>query len=391
MSGIDFERRLEEGLAGYADRPVDTGSAWREFAERRRQAAAGRVRRMVTVTAAGAVAVAAVVTPYVLRPAGGESESKPAGSKQGLAIAARIGIPGLGHGPGDSHVVGDIVSQHGQIWAMAYGGDLFRIDPRSNEVTLRKHMTGLLWLAGGADALWALVAGGGHGGHVVKLDPVTLQVLARFKMPRECRAVSFGGGQLWVECGGEQARFLRIDPSTGHVLARSGLTSNVSDLVATSDGIWYSAGNTGVSGYVGTGSRLNWVGASHRDDMAFTDSLVYANGWLWAFDNGENVARMSPATGRITKIYNADRYDPTGNLGLDFFAVDRSSIWFLRSEARQNSAVLRVSLATGRPIGRISRVGSCGEPCWQIYAAQGSAWVPTQTQLVRISPGRAGG
>jgi streptogramin lyase len=144
-------------------------------------------------------------------------------------------------------------------------------------------------------------------------------------------------------------------------------------------------------GYVGTGSKVTWIGASHRADLAFTASLVYANGSLWAFDSGENVARISPVTGRIIKIYSAARYDPQDNLSLNFFAVDRNSIWFLRADGYETTAVLRVSLATGRRIGRVSGVGSCGEPCWQIYVAQGSAWVPTQTQLVRISPGRAKG
>jgi glutamine cyclotransferase len=391
MSGIDFERRLEEALAGYADRPMDAGAAWRRLAERRRQAAVGRARRLVMVTAAGAVAVAAVMVPYVLRPGGGDPGSKPAGSQHGLAITARIEIPGPGHGPGDEHMAEEVIDQHGQVWVMTYDHYLTRVDPRSNEVMLRKHVTGLLWLAAGAGALWALVAGDGHGGHLVKLDPVNLQVLARFKVPRMCRDVSFGGGQLWVECGGERARFLRIDPSTGHVLARSGLASNASNLVATADGIWYSVGTRGVSGYVETGSRLTWVRAGDAADMAFTDSLAYANGWVWAFVNGEDVARISPVTGRITKVYHSTRYDQHGDLSLTFFAVDRNSIWFLRLEARQGTAVLRVSLATGRPIGRISGVGSCGEPCWQVYLAQGSAWVPTRTQLVRISPGRAEG
>jgi hypothetical protein len=390
MSGIDFERRLEEALAGYADRPVDTGAGWRQLAERRRQASAGRARRLVTVTAAGAVAVAAVVMPYVLRPGGGERDSKAVGRQHGLAITARIEIPGPGHGPGDNYMAAEVIDQHGQVWVMTYDRYLARVDPRSNEVTLRKHVPGLVWLAAGGGAVWALVARGGDAGQLVKLDPVTLRVLARFKMPRLCRDVSFGGGQLWVQCGGQGARFLRIDPSTGHVLARSGLARSVSSIAATADGIWY-AGYSGVSGFVATGSRLTWVNARDPVGLIDTNSLVYADGSLWALDGGENVVRISPATGRIIKFYSAARYDRADDLGLNFFAVDRTSIWFLRADGYESTAVLRVSLATGRPIGRVSRVGSCGEPCWQIYLAQGSAWVPTQTQLVRISPVRAKG
>ena len=74
-----------------------------------------------------------------------------------------------------------------------------------------------------------------------------------------------------------------------------------------------------------------------------------ADGSLWAFDSGENVARINPVTGRIIRIYSAARYDPQDNLSLNFFAVDRNSIWFLRAADIETTAVLRVSLATGRP------------------------------------------
>jgi hypothetical protein len=384
MNDIDFERRLEEALAGYAERPVETGAAWRRFSARRRQAAAGRARRLVTVTAAGAFAVAAVAVPFVLRPGGPARPTASAGREHRLAIRARIGIPGPGHGPGDTGIAGQVIGQGGQVWVMTYDGALDRVDPRSNRVTLRKQLAGLADIAAGAGALWALVARTAHDGHLLKLDPVTGRVLASFDLPRRCGAISFGGGQLWVACGGGATRFLRIDILTGRVLARSGTVDRVYGIAATAEGLWY-AGNSGVSGFVGTGSKLTWVNSSDSADLVDTDSLVYANGSLWSFDGGEGVARISPVTGRITKVYSEARYDPADDLGLNWLAVDRDSIWFLRDAGVRATAVLRISLATGRPIGQVSGVGSCGEPCSQIYLAQGSVWVPTMTHLVRIS------
>jgi streptogramin lyase len=384
MSGIDFERRLEEALTGYADRPVDTGAAWRRLSARRRQVAAGRARRLVTVTAAGAVAVTAVAVPYALHQGHSDGRSRPAASARGLAITARIGIPGRGHGPGDSGIAGEVIGWRRQVWVMTYDGDLVRVDPRSNQVTLRKHFTGLTDIAAGVGRLWALAASTANRGRLFSLDPVTGRVLASFDLPRLCRAMSIGGGQVWVACGGNATRFLRIDPSTGHVLARSGLARSVSSIAATADGIWY-AGYSGVSGFVATGSRLAWVNARDPVGLIDTNSLVYADGSLWAFDGGENVVRISPVTGRITKFYSAARYDPADDLGLNFLAVDRNSIWFLRDAGHRATAVLRVSLASGRPVGQVFGVGSCGEPCWQIYLAQGSVWVPAMTHLTRIS------
>jgi hypothetical protein len=381
MTDTDFERRLGELLAGYADRSVDTGAGWWRFTVRRRQAVAGRGRRLAVIAAAGAVAVAANVLPFALQHVRGERHSGPAAGGRRIAITARIGIPGPRHGPGDSGIVDAVGGQQGQVWAITYAGDLARIDPRTNRVTLRKHLAGLDDLTVGAGTVWALETG-----RLRRLDPATGRPTATFDLPRRCRAISFGGGQLWAACGdGGGTEFLRLDPSTGRVLASGGPAYGVSSISATADGIWY-AGNSGVSGFVGTGSRLTWVNASDPADLTDTDSLVYADGSLWAFDGGEDVARISPATGRITKVYRAARYDPAGDLSLNFLAVDASSIWFLRDAGYRTTAVLRVSLDTGRPVGRVAGVGSCGQPCWQIYVAQGSAWVPSMTRLTRISP-----
>ena len=60
------------------------------------------------------------------------------------------------------------------------------------------------------------------------------------------------------------------------------------------------------------------------------------------------------------------------------------SLWFLADSGYEATSVLRVSLITGLPQDRISGVGSCGEPCWQIYYANGSIWVPTQRYITRI-------
>ncbi|HET7014252.1 MAG TPA: hypothetical protein VFI65_10090 [Streptosporangiaceae bacterium] len=389
MSGIDFERRLEELLAGYVDQPLETGAAWRRFVARRRVAGVERARRLVAVSAAGAVAVAAVVLPNVWRHAGGDHGSAQSSAGRGLAISGRIAIPGRVHGPGDTGIVDAVAGVRGQVWVATYDGVLARIDPRGDRVTLRKHWDGLTALAAGAGAVWVLVTEPTPGittGRLLKLDPSTGRVTARVDLVPSCQAISFGGGQLWAACSGESGgtHFKRFDPSTLRVLAHGGPAYSVSALAATPQGVWY-VGHSGVSGFVGTGSRPTWVNASDQAGLADTNSLVYANGWVWAFDGGENVARISPVTGRITKVYSAGRFDPYDDLSLDFFAVDRDSIWFLRDVGHRGTAVLRVSLATGRPVGRVSGVGSCGEPCWQIYLAQGSAWVPTQTHLTRIS------
>ncbi len=202
------------------------------------------------------------------------------------------------------------------------------------------------------------------------------------------RAVAYGGSQFWLACGSSATTFLRLDPASGRVLAEGGPAHNVSAVAATADGVWY-ANDWGVSGLVGTGARLSWVHASDSAipvSLGYTDSLIYGQGFLWSFTNDEGVAKIDPATGRIVRIYGYQSYDPRYSMGLDFFTVGLDSLWFLAEGQAQATSVLRVSLATGRPQGEVSGVGSCGEPCWQIYVASGSVWVPTQHHVTRIDP-----
>lgn len=160
---------------------------------------------------------------------------------------------------------------------------------------------------------------------------------------------------------------------------------------ASPAGIWY-AGNSGINGFLGTGQRLRLV---HVNDSPYpvsfanTDSFSYGSGSPWAFTNDESIARIDPATGRITRIYDYQDYDPNQTLGLDFMTIGLDSFWFLEANGRSAASVLRASIATGQPQATVSdHSGTCGEPCWPIYFADGSIWVPTQTHITRIDPVR---
>jgi hypothetical protein len=387
MMDSDLEHRLERMYRGYARLPVDTDASWRRFISLRRHATVQRraIAAGVAVAVVTAVAVAAIAAYQGPRPepAVGRHTNPPARSG-GLAITARIAVPGAGHAPGDEAMAGAVASQGGQVWAITYADRLIRIDPATNRVTLRRHIAGLTDMTAAAGTIWLLTTGGVHG-MLLRLDPVSGRVLATLPLAHRCGQVSYSGTQLWVACasGRQGTEFLRLDPATGRVLATGGPVYGGSYLVAAGDGVWFS-GNSGVSGFVGTGSRLRRVNAGDPSGLSDTDSLVYAQGAIWAFDGGESVARIDQRTGRIVRIYNSVRYDPTGSFGLDFFTVGQGSLWFLNDDQYEATSVLRVSLASGLPQGHISKVGSCGEPCWQIYVVDGSVWVPTRAQITRI-------
>jgi hypothetical protein len=388
----ELEQRLEELLAGYSVRPPDTAASWRAFTRLRAHAARSRRRRLVAAGAAAAVAVVAVLVPVIAHrpdstPAGTAHQHSGPPGRSRLEIAARIPVPDAGGAPGDTAMAGAVVGQHGQVWTITYAGYLLRLDPRANRVTLREPMSGASDLAAGAGALWVLTKAG-RDRELLRIDPASGRIVTRFPLPRPCGQVSYAAAQLWLACGSGATEFMRLDPATGRVLAQGGPAYGVSAVAATPDGIWYS-GRSGVSGFVGTGGRLHWVkAAGQASQVSFvdTDSLVYGQGALWAFSDAESVAEIDPVNGRVVRVYNSAAYDPAGVMGLDFFAVGLNSLWFLNDDKYDATSVLRVSLTTGRPTGQVARVGSCGEPCWQIYFANGSAWVPTETDIARISP-----
>jgi hypothetical protein len=49
-----------------------------------------------------------------------------------------------------------------------------------------------------------------------------------------------------------------------------------------------------------------------------------------------------------------------------------------------------VSTAFAFPLGSAPVAGSCGQPCAQIYFAQGSVWFPATSKLSRIDPAKMG-
>jgi hypothetical protein len=391
MIDSDIEQRLERMYAGYAKLPVDADVSWHRFARLRRRAAIQR-RAIAAAAAVAVVTGATVATAFAYHGNGSEPSvsrhvNRPAPIGR-LAITARIPQPGAGSAPGDAAIAGSIVSARGRLWGISYADYLFRIDQRANRVAFSEHVAGLSDLAAGGGSLWVLTSDGKSSGKLLEMDPVTASVIRTIPLSRACGQVLYSGGHLWVACGDIAVDFMRIDPATGRVLASTGTIYGVTDAAASPDGIWY-VGHSGVAGFVGTGGRLRWIRVNDSAvpvSLVYTNSLVYADGALWAFTADETMSKIDPATGRIVKIYPSQTFDPSQSLGLNFLAIGPNSVWFLDDYGAGATAVLRVSMTSWRPAGRVTGVGSCGEPCWQLYYADGSVWVPTITHITRIDP-----
>lgn len=414
MTDTDLQRRLTMMLSEAAEHPVDTGRGWRELQLLRTRARRNR-RRGAAAVALAVVAVAAVAVPILAgglfasrsgrlpiatRPAAGRGAPPPYRTYPG-AVAARIPLGG----------VVNLAQDGTRLWAVRgttpFGGpgnttyQLVRIDLRTEKVTLRVGLGSLpAVVAAAGGTVWRTTPNGQAAGQVVRIDPATGKVITTLHLAAGwCGYLSFAAGQLWAECGSGRWNtvFLRLNPVTGRVQGTIGpVRGPIGRQAAIAPGgVWYSTNYAGISGTLGAGSSARVITVrdpSYPASFVYTQSLVYSQGALWVLTGDESVAKIDPATGRVVRVYTIASYDPTGAGGLDFLTVGQGSLWFL-DDGYLFSGVLRVSTATGKPLGGITiPSGSCGQqPCWQIYDTQNAVWVPTQTSLIRIDPARLPG
>lgn len=413
--------------------PVNVAMAWQDFRALRARSA-WRLRGLM---AASAVVVGlAIALPVAMTktgsggtvpgPPGSNNDSPglnprrmPIGNNKPIAppvfedaIVARLGLGGV------ISLTGDATS----AWAVraierARGGQFYQlvgIDMSTNMITLRLNLGRQPRSVTDAfGTLWITTSRGRRGGQLVRIDQKTGQVRQRLHLPAgRCGYVAFSAGHLVASCqvsgplATHQTDFLGIDPGTGRVLWQAAETTSgqIGAIAITPQSVWYIGGFDRVSGLVDAGGGMRavstdnpayWGNNSYRGSNNYqggntgTQSLASGRGSIWVLGYDESVGRIDPLTGIVQRIYTRHDYDPLGYGGLSDLAVGNGALWFLDNGYPFNG-VLRVSPATGRPVGLIAiPAGSCGQlACSQIYLTPGAVWVPTRTELIRIDPAR---
>jgi hypothetical protein len=217
------------------------------------------------------------------------------------------------------------------VWAARC--EVFRVDPRSNQVvatvagTGRSAATCLRSVTVGAGMVWGAVPGVG----VVRIDPATNRVAARVPIGAVGASVAVTAAGVWALCcpglPGESAdpfrvdgTLIRVDPATGRVAQRIRLGGQPTTVAAGPSGVW-----------------------------------VAGVGRLW---------RVDPVTGRVvTTTRVAEDLQAGGRV-----VVDRSAVWVAASAG---GVVLRVDPRTGRLVRRF--VGAIGRG---VVVVGGVGWTP---------------
>jgi len=368
-------------------------------------------KRRAWLTAALAVAVlVAVIGAFWARYLSGAARSIPGGENFDGPARTRVYSGALVRIPVSG--VLSLVADGPSAWAVraydqnAAGGGLYqlvRIDLRTNKVTLRVNLGSQPQaVAAGGGEVWLTTSNGQRLGQLARLDPATGRVIATAHLPAgPCDLVTIGSQSLWTECarGGATAMadLLRLDPRTGRVTGQAGpVLGSIRSISAVPGGIWYTDLHTDSYALLRAGPTVRSIKVRIPAlvvKFASPQPMVYGQGLVWALGIDESVAKMDLATGRVVRLYTHRTYDPGRAGGLDYLAVGDGSLWFL-DDGNSFGGVLRVSIATGRPLGAVAepRAGDCGQQsCFQIYATPGAIWVPTAQWLIRIYPARLPG
>ncbi len=292
--------------------------------------------------AVGAVSVATVLLALVASIGVEPRASASSGSNDATALFSVIRRLSFGtYGPDPS-----IVAINGQSIFLTGTfdrgtrsvADLVRVDRRTFAVTARTRLPNVTSVAYGDDALWWATGAPGppnasnsptppQGRMLLKVNPTSLKVMARFRLPGPTLLVTVARGNVWVATS---KQLLRIDPVTGAIIAKVALGLFPVALTPSYGGAWLYA-----LGYA-PGDHLILADYSSVSGRVL-DSRRYPNfsiGPLAVVPNGVWIPVQSTKTGSTTEqLFKGQRFITGSSLGKFTFDtegyVEGTILWLI--------------------------------------------------------------
>ncbi len=290
----------------------------------------------------------------------------------------------------------------GGVWALG-GRDLVRVDPDANRVAARIRIprSAVFYGAGlvlGAGALWV-----GAGDRTVRVDPAAGRVAGSVRVPVQA-ATSDG---LWSCTAGRQGgpgRLVRVDPRTLAVTARIRLPNCPAALVAEPGAVW---------ALDDSGRQLLRVQASGRvvriglpvaafnflpDEAGLGAQLAVGEGALWVVSDqietptrlgarvGRGVVRIDPRTARVTAVTPLDNLEPAWMA----LAVGAGGVWVGGSQPAgpaHSLVVDRIDPRSGHLVGAFTLAKNTEG---LLVAGHDALWLASigGRELLRLDPSR---
>ena len=382
MSDLKGHLRDIEGFA-----PPDLWEVINSSEPRPRSLDPGPVRRALVVAFAFAIGLAGVI--FVARAFGGH-ESQPASDSRltNGAVTARVTdridvgrATALAYGVGSLWVSLDAVDSSNP--------SVLRIDAVSDEIVATIPVPGVsgweigggglvvadgsVWVAGGVD-------GSGRGGFITRIDPSTNRVTDTVTLKDgDVADVATDGTAIWALLRGNpgQPKVVRIDPSSGQVVATIPLDGGYGRYIFASSGSVLAAIVQPLGGPFDDGTLVridpstNQVAGTYN--LGTYPSIAMGEGMMWAVtDNG--LVQIDPDTGQPA---GAPADAPcTG----DALAVGAGGVWCF--DPARDRAVTRFNSQTAQVDVAMQQEEDTGGTA--LTTSPGSVWVVNGEQLTRI-------
>ena len=210
--------------------------------------------------------------------------------------------------------VHDIAAGFGAVWvAGGTDGTMTRIDARTGKaVTFRVGPQPVFWVATGAGGVWAT-----SGELVVRIDPTTDRIAARYAISGEPTGLTAGLGAAWLTTGNDNL----LEVST-HGKIRQTSSSFQAGVLAPAVG----AGSVWVIAYLGRGviQPVDPVSLSlspGTETSAFPLDVTVDRRSVWAVDVGGTVLRINPATAAVVARI------PTAPTARSAIGIGAGAVW----------------------------------------------------------------
>ena len=206
-----------------------------------------------------------------------------------------------------------------------------------------------------------------HGSSVVRIDPVTNEVVASVQTQTAPDHLAVGAGDVWGTIEGVDGAVLRIDPQTERIVATIPVGGGdfAQDVAADEQAVWVTVvqGEDGSSSLVRIDPELNEIVATIPLPRFALDVAV-GEGAVWVLDSkvvdgsivGQgHVIRVDPATNELAAS------TPTGAAGTRL-AVGAGSVWVegwlssymeLETEEEDSLVAVRIDTQTTQVIGQV--------------------------------------
>jgi virginiamycin B lyase len=251
---------------------------------------------------------------------------------------------------------------------------MMRVDLKTSAVTGQVPLNWMDYgyVTTGAGAVWQTDY---ENNVVVRIDPVTLKVVASIPVGLQPLGVAVTVGSVWVADEHSEA-VTRIDPATNKVVATIPIgaagAAGPQIMTAGPGGVWVGVPN--MREVVRIDAASNRVGLSVPLDGAVASDGTEV--WIGVAEgpNGlAQVVRVDPDSGKVITAVDLDATD------ISYLAMGLGSVWALAG-----GGLFRIDTATGRVVGHLDLQGEGGN----VLVAGGAVWVTADGQpyVLRILP-----